>query len=84
MQRFIAMINPSLFLVIIAFLSIVPFAPQGVASNNTVNESYKKTTDNSGLHKNISLNDLPLKSSIMQYGITWTFRKPARVGRFVN
>ncbi len=78
------MINPSLFLVIIAFLSIVPFAPQGVASNNTVNESYKKTTDNSGLHKNISLNDLPLKSSIMQYGITWTFRKPARVGRFVN
>jgi len=30
------------------------------------------------------LEDLPLKASINQYGITWTFAKPARVGRFVN
>jgi hypothetical protein len=28
--------------------------------------------------------DLPLKEKITQYGITWTFDKPARVGQFVN
>jgi len=28
--------------------------------------------------------DLPLKQSVSQYGITWTFAEPARVGRFVN
>ena len=30
------------------------------------------------------LDDLPLKDGITQYGITWTFDKPARVGQFVN
>ena len=30
------------------------------------------------------LEDLPLKESVSQYGITWTFEKPARVGQFVN
>jgi len=30
------------------------------------------------------LNDLSLKTSLSQYGMTWTFDKPARVGRFVN
>ena len=30
------------------------------------------------------LSDLPLKQSISQYGITWHFEKPARVGQFVN
>ncbi|MFW6153939.1 MAG: hypothetical protein ACOC95_01865 [Planctomycetota bacterium] len=28
--------------------------------------------------------DLPLRTSVSQYGITWTFAEPARVGRFVN
>ncbi|MGO8702715.1 MAG: hypothetical protein ACLQVA_02770 [Candidatus Brocadiia bacterium] len=28
--------------------------------------------------------DLPLKDSVSQYGMTWTFEKPARVGQFVN
>jgi hypothetical protein len=28
--------------------------------------------------------DLPLRESIAQYGITWTFEQPARVGQFVN
>jgi hypothetical protein len=28
--------------------------------------------------------DLPLKESVSQYGITWTFDKPAPVGQFVN
>jgi len=30
------------------------------------------------------LEDLPLKESVSQYGITWTFSEPARVGQFVN
>ena len=30
------------------------------------------------------LEDLKLEGSISQYGITWTFEKPARVGRFVT
>jgi hypothetical protein len=28
--------------------------------------------------------DLPLKESVTQYGITWTFEKPVPVGRFIN
>ena len=32
----------------------------------------------------LRLEDLPLKESVSQYGITWTFEKPARVGQFVN
>ena len=28
--------------------------------------------------------DLPLKQSVSQYGITWTFDKPARAGQFVT
>jgi len=30
------------------------------------------------------LEDLPLKNSVSQYGITWTFSQPAHVGQFVN
>lgn len=30
------------------------------------------------------LEDLPLKQSVSQYGITWTFAKPTRVGQFIN
>ncbi len=30
------------------------------------------------------LEDLLLKESVSQYGITWTFDKPARVGHFIN
>jgi hypothetical protein len=30
------------------------------------------------------LEDLALKDSIEQYGITWTFEKPARVGQFIT
>ena len=30
------------------------------------------------------LEDLPLRESVYRYGVTWTFEKPARVGRFVN
>ena len=34
--------------------------------------------------KTPALEDLPLKESVSQYGITWTFAEPARVGQFVN
>lgn len=30
------------------------------------------------------LEALPLKESVSQYGITWTFGQPARVGQFIN
>jgi hypothetical protein len=30
------------------------------------------------------LEDMPLRESVSQYGITWTFEQPARVGQFVN
>lgn len=30
------------------------------------------------------LEDLPLRASVSQYGITWTFAEPARVGQFIN
>jgi hypothetical protein len=30
------------------------------------------------------LDDLPLRDSVSQYGITWTFERPARVGQFIN
>jgi hypothetical protein len=30
------------------------------------------------------VDSLPLKDSVSQYGITWTFEKPAHVGQFVN
>ncbi len=31
-----------------------------------------------------TLDQVPLMESVSQYGITWTFEKPARVGRFVT
>ncbi|NLX57825.1 MAG: hypothetical protein GXY74_01910 [Phycisphaerae bacterium] len=34
--------------------------------------------------KTPSLEELPLKESVSQYGITWTFDKPARVGQFIT
>lgn len=30
------------------------------------------------------LESLPLQASITQYGITWGFHKPVRVGQFIN
>jgi hypothetical protein len=31
-----------------------------------------------------ALEALPLKESVSEYGITWTFEKPARAGQFIN
>jgi hypothetical protein len=30
------------------------------------------------------LDALPLKESVSEYGITWTFEQPARIGQFIN
>ncbi|MCX6905008.1 MAG: hypothetical protein NTW03_16320, partial [Verrucomicrobia bacterium] len=40
------------------------------------------TKDNAPLTP--SLETLPLKESVSQYGITWVFEKPAHVGQFIN
>jgi len=32
----------------------------------------------------LKLQELPLKDGVSQYGITWTFEKPAHVGQFIN
>ena len=32
----------------------------------------------------LSLEHLPLRETVSQYGITWTFDRPARVGQFIN
>src|ERR1035437_2846286 len=34
--------------------------------------------------KEPALEDVALKPSVSQYGITWTFDKPVRVGQFIN
>jgi len=34
--------------------------------------------------KTPALEDLPLTAKVSQYGVTWTFEKPVRAGRFVN
>ena len=31
-----------------------------------------------------ALDELPLKESVSEYGITWSFTRPERVGRFIN
>ena len=40
------------------------------------------TQDHPPRHR--SWKNCPLKESVSQYGITWTFDKPARVGQFIN
>jgi len=52
------------------------------AAGNAAEETIIYTKDNAP--PTPKLEDMPLKASIDQYGITWTFEKPARVGRFVN
>ena len=59
------------------------------AQDKTVTPAWPVLTPNTVYTKGkppatAKLEDLPLKESVTQYGITWTFDKPARVGRFVN
>ena len=60
-----------------------PYDEKAVAADPAVNRPVVVYT--SGQRpRDPKLEDLPLKESVSQYGITWTFEKPARVGQFVN
>jgi hypothetical protein len=60
-----------------------PYDEQSVARDTaTRRPSVVYTKDNAP--STPKLEDLALKESVSQYGITWTFDKPARVGQLVN
>src|SRR5437763_284412 len=60
-----------------------PYDAKLVAADPAVNRPVVVYTQDNA-PKAPALEDLPLKPSVSQYGITWTFDKPARVGQFVN
>lgn len=60
-----------------------PYDEKTVAADASVNRPvviYSKVNEPSAP----KLEDLPLRESVTQYGITWTFEKPARAGQFIN
>ena len=65
-------------LVAVAFSLLLAKSPVAFAADQAV--IYSK--DNAP--KTPGVQDLPLKESVSQYGITWTFDKPVPVGQFVN
>jgi hypothetical protein len=60
-----------------------PYAESVVAADPSVNRPTVIYTA-SNAPEAPRLEDLPLKERLSQYGITWTFDKPARAGQFVN
>jgi len=60
-----------------------PYAESLVAADTTLDRP-PVIYNGSNAPETPRLEDLPLKESISQYGITWTFDKPARVGQFIN
>lgn len=60
-----------------------PYDTQALAAEPALHRQVSiYTTDRAP--KTPQLSDLPLKPSVSEYGITWTFDKPAPVGQFVN
>ncbi|MGA2866825.1 MAG: hypothetical protein ABSF95_20320 [Verrucomicrobiota bacterium] len=60
-----------------------PYAESVVAADTTLSRPAAiYTVSNAPLTP--SLEDLPLQESVSQYGITWSFAQPARVGHFIN
>jgi hypothetical protein len=60
-----------------------PYDGKALAADQTIRRPvviYSK--DNA--HSAPRLEDLPLRESVSQYGVTWTFERPARVGQFIN
>ena len=55
-----------------------------MAADEATNRPVPSSTPRTTRPPTPKLEDLPLKDSVSQYGITWTFDKPARVGQFVN
>jgi hypothetical protein len=60
-----------------------PYDERAVATDSATNRPVVLyTKDNAPSAR--TLDSLPMKESVSQYGITWTFDKPARVGQFIN
>jgi len=60
-----------------------PYDEKALAAEMTANRSIiVYTKDNAPAIP--KLQELPLKQSVAQYGIKWTFQEPARVGQFIN
>ena len=60
-----------------------PYSEKALASDESIRRPVTIYTPDNGPGIP-ELEDLPLKGSVSQYGITWTFEKPARVGQFIN
>ncbi len=60
-----------------------PYDAKSIAADVAVNRTAVVYTKENA-PKAPKLEDLPLKDRVSQYGMTWTFDKPARVGQFVN
>lgn len=73
-----------LFLAVILCLPMVSFARKGINLNTTPKVLYVTMVNDPAFEKSAKVDDLPLKSSVTQYGITWTFEKHTPVGQFVN
>jgi hypothetical protein len=84
MKKIKLIINLFFFLAFITCLSTISFAQDGITLNIAATDSYKNKINNSALEKTANVDDKPLKSSVTQYGITWSFEKPVHVGQFVN
>ena len=63
--------------------SVDPYDEKSLAADTTIRRPAIIYT-NSNAPAPARLRDLPLQKSVSQYGITWTFRGRARVGRFIN
>jgi len=60
-----------------------PYDAKAIAADTTLTRPAAIYT-NANAPSTPKLGDLPLKESVLQYGITWTFDKPVRVGQFIN
>ncbi len=60
-----------------------PYEEKAIAAEMTINRPVIIYTEENS-PATPKLEDLPLKGNISQYGITWSFQEPARVGQFVN
>jgi hypothetical protein len=60
-----------------------PYNEKAVAADAATNRPAVIYTKNNA-PSTPRLEGMPLKDSVSQYGITWTFERPSRVGQFVN
>lgn len=60
-----------------------PYSDEAIASDGSVRRTAPVYTRENAPPAP-KLEDLPLRKSVSQYGITWTFERPSPVGQFVN